>query len=146
MAKGTRFINFRRYGRFGSRRYRRFGSHKSVRKIPRGVIHIQTSFHNTIVTVTDGRGQVVSWSSAGTCRFKGPRKRTPFAAQIVAADAIGPVVDQGLQRAKIKLKGTGRGRDAALRTISKSGIGFTSVQDVTPVPHNGCRPPNKKRQ
>nr|YP_009365948.1 ribosomal protein S11 [Jasminum tortuosum]ARJ61465.1 ribosomal protein S11 [Jasminum tortuosum]QCD15793.1 ribosomal protein S11 [Jasminum kitchingii] len=146
MAKGTRFISFRRYGRFGSRRYGRFRSHKSVRKIPRGVIHVQTSFHNTIVTVTDGRGRVVSWSSAGTCRFKGPRKRTPFAAQTATADAIRPVVGQGMQRAKVKLKGTGRGRDAALRTISKSGIRLTFVRDVTPVPHNGCRPPKKKRK
>nr|YP_010125903.1 ribosomal protein S11 [Chrysojasminum fruticans]YP_011001597.1 ribosomal protein S11 [Chrysojasminum odoratissimum]YP_011001685.1 ribosomal protein S11 [Chrysojasminum floridum]QIV67382.1 ribosomal protein S11 [Chrysojasminum fruticans]WPN86869.1 ribosomal protein S11 [Chrysojasminum odoratissimum]WPN86957.1 ribosomal protein S11 [Chrysojasminum floridum] len=146
MAKGTRFISFRRYGRFGSRKSGRIRSHKSVRKIPKGVIHVQTSFHNTIVTVTDERGQVVSWSSAGTCRFKGPRKRTPFAAQTATADAIRPVVDQGMQQAKVKIKGPGRGRDAALRTICKSGIGLTFVRDVTPMPHNGCRPPKKKRK
>nr|UWV91976.1 ribosomal protein S11 [Enhalus acoroides]UWV92011.1 ribosomal protein S11 [Enhalus acoroides] len=115
------------------------------RTISKGVIHVQASFHNTIVTVTDARGQVLSWSSAGTLQFKGPRRGTPFAAQAVAKDAIS-VVDEGImKRAEVKIKGTGSGRDAALRTISRSHIVLSSVRDITPMPHNGCRPPKKRR-
>nr|YP_010691409.1 ribosomal protein S11 [Ligustrum sinense]WBU94137.1 ribosomal protein S11 [Ligustrum sinense] len=129
--------------RIGSRRNGRIGSRKSARRIPKGVIHVQASFNNTIVTVTDVRGRVVSWSSAGTCGFKGPRKGTPFAAQTAAANAIRTV--QGMQRADVMIKGPGRGRDAALRAIRRSGIRLTFVRDVTPMPHNGCRPPKKRR-
>nr|YP_010290214.1 ribosomal protein S11 [Passiflora cirrhiflora]ULO25985.1 ribosomal protein S11 [Passiflora cirrhiflora] len=118
---------------------------KNARKIPKGVIHIQASFNNTIITVTDVRGRVIYWSSAGTCRFKGPRKGTPFAAQTVAADAIRIAMDQGMQRAKVLIKGPGLGRDAALRAICQSGIILNFVRDVTPMPHNGCRPPKKRR-
>ncbi|KAI3670163.1 hypothetical protein L1987_88117 [Smallanthus sonchifolius] len=123
----------------------RIGSRKSIRKIPKGVIHIQASFNNTIVTVTDVRGRVVSWSSAGTCGFRGTRRGTPFAAQTAAANAIRAVVDQGMQRAEVMIKGPGLGRDAALRAIRRSGILLTFVRDVTPMPHNGCRPPKKRR-
>ncbi|KAD0481659.1 hypothetical protein E3N88_44197 [Mikania micrantha] len=98
----------------------RIGSRKSIRKIPKGVIHIQASFNNTIVTVTDVRGRVVSWSSAGTCGFRGTRRGTPFAAQTAAANAIRAVVDQGMQRAEVMIKGPGLGRDAALRAIRRS--------------------------
>ncbi|GJT52344.1 ribosomal protein S11 [Tanacetum coccineum] len=98
----------------------RIGSRKSTRKIPKGVIHIQASFNNTIVTVTDVRGRVVSWSSAGTCGFRGTRRGTPFAAQTAAANAIRAVVDQGMQRAEVMIKGPGLGRDAALRAIRRS--------------------------
>nr|YP_010176671.1 ribosomal protein S11 [Duranta erecta]QSQ72429.1 ribosomal protein S11 [Duranta erecta] len=115
------------------------------RRIPKGVIHVQASFNNTIVTVTDVRGQVVFWSSAGTCGFKGPRKGTSFAAQTVAADAIRTVVRQGMQRAAVMIKGPGLGRNAALQAIRRSGIRLTFVRDVTPMPHNGCRPPKKRR-
>nr|AMQ10367.1 ribosomal protein S11 [Silybum marianum] len=118
---------------------------KSTRKIPKGVIHIQASFNNTIVTVTDVRGRVVSWSSAGTCGFRGTRRGTPFAAQTAAGNAIRAVVDQGMQRAEVMIKGPGLGRDAALRAIRRSGILLTFVRDVTPMPHNGCRPPKKRR-
>nr|UKO32293.1 ribosomal protein S11 [Evolvulus alsinoides]BDR61768.1 ribosomal protein S11 [Evolvulus alsinoides var. oblongus] len=128
-----------------SRRTGRIGSRKRARGIPKGVIHIQASFNNTIVTVTDVRGRVVSWSSAGTSGFKGPRKATPFAAQIATTNAIRPVVDQGMLRAEVMIKGPGPGRDAALRTIGTSGIRLTLVRDVTPMPHNGCRPPKKRR-
>lgn len=131
----------RRSGRIGSRR----GSRKSVRRIPKGVIHVQASFHNTIVTVTDVQGQVVSWSSAGTSKFKGKRRSTPFAAQTTAAKAIRPLVDQGMRRAGVMIKGPGPGRDAALRAIRRSGILLSFVRDVTPIPHNGCRPPKKRR-
>lgn len=132
--------------RIGSRRNgRRIGSRKSARRIPRGVIHIQAGFNNTIVTVTDVRGRVVSWSSAGTCGFKGPRRGTPFAAQTATRNAIRTVVDQGMQRAGVMIKGPGLGRDAALRAIRRSSILLTFVRDVTPLPHNGCRPPKKRR-
>ncbi|KAG6382261.1 hypothetical protein SASPL_158061 [Salvia splendens] len=96
-------------------------------------------------SVTDVRGRVVSWSSAGTCGFNGTRRGTPFAAQTAAANAIHTVVDQGMQRAEVMIKGPGLGRDAALRAIRRSGILLTFVRDVTPMPHNGCRPPKKRR-
>nr|YP_009581813.1 ribosomal protein S11 [Isopyrum manshuricum]QBK50224.1 ribosomal protein S11 [Isopyrum manshuricum] len=131
--------------RIGSRRNGRIGSRKNGRRIPKGVIHVQASFNNTIVTVTDIRGRVVSWSSAGTCGFRGKRRGTPFAAQITAADAIRTVVDQGMQRAEVMIKGPGLGRDGALRGIRRSGILLSFVRDVTPLPHNGCRPPKKRR-
>nr|YP_009340266.1 ribosomal protein S11 [Lobelia polyphylla]APQ39748.1 ribosomal protein S11 [Lobelia polyphylla] len=123
-----------------SRRTRRL--RKSTRRIPKGVIHVQAGFNNTIVTVTDVRGQVVSSSSAGNCGFRGTRKASPFAAETTAVTAIRTVV---MQRAEVLIKGPGLGRDAALRAISKSGIRLTFVRDVTPLPHNGCRPPKKRR-
>ena len=148
MRKSSKVKQIRpRYGYFGSRRRGRgrIGSRKSGRRIPKGIIHIQAGFNNTIITVTDALGQVVSWSSAGTCRFRGPRKGTPFAAQIAAGDAIHIAADQGLKRARVMLKGAGLGRDAALRAIHQSGIRLSSIRDVTPVPHNGCRPPARRR-
>nr|YP_010918860.1 ribosomal protein S11 [Eriostemon australasius]YP_010918947.1 ribosomal protein S11 [Eriostemon banksii]WAJ50470.1 ribosomal protein S11 [Eriostemon australasius]WAJ50557.1 ribosomal protein S11 [Eriostemon banksii] len=131
--------------RSGSRRTGRIGSRKSGRRIPKGVIHVQASFNNTIVTVTDVRGRVISWSSAGTCGFRGTRRGTPFAAQTAAGSAIRAVTDQGMQRAEVMIKGPGLGRDAALRAIRRSGILLNFVRDVTPMPHNGCRPPKKRR-
>ena len=121
------------------------GSRKSARRIPKGVIHVQASFNNTIVTITDVRGRVISWSSAGTCGFRGTRRGTPFAAQTAAGNAIRAVADQGMQRAEVMIKGPGLGRDAALRAIRRSGILLSFVRDVTPMPHNGCRPPKKRR-
>nr|QXI85305.1 ribosomal protein S11 [Gentiana crassuloides] len=131
--------------RIGSRRNGRMGSRRSARRIPKGVIHVQASFNNTIITITDVRGRVVSWSSAGTCGFKGTKRGTPFAAQTAAANAIRTVVDQGMQRAEVMIKGPGLGRDAALRAIRRSGILLTFIRDVTPMSHNGCRPPKKRR-
>ncbi|YP_010167161.1 ribosomal protein S11 (chloroplast) [Nymphaea colorata] len=131
--------------RIGSRRNSRISSRKSGCRTPIGVIHVQASFNNTIVTVTDPQGRVVSWSSAGTCGFKGTRRGTPFAAQTAAGNAIRAVVDQGMQRAEVMIKGPGLGRDAALRAIRRSGILLNFVRDVTPMPHNGCRPPKKRR-
>nr|YP_009435522.1 ribosomal protein S11 [Lobelia sonderiana]ATG25523.1 ribosomal protein S11 [Lobelia sonderiana] len=128
--------------KFRSRRNRRIGSRKRTRRIPKGVIHVQAGFNNTIVTVTDVRGRVVSSSSAGNCGFRGTRKGTPFAAETAAVNAIRTVV---MQRAEVLIKGAGLGRDAALRAIRKSGIRVTLVRDVTPLPHNGCRPPKKRR-
>nr|UEN68085.1 ribosomal protein S11 [Kosteletzkya pentacarpos] len=129
----------------GSRKSGRSSARKSARRIPKGVIHVQASFNNTIVTVTDVRGRVISWSSAGTCGFKGTRRGTPFAAQTAAGNAIRAVVEQGMQRAEVMIKGPGLGRDAALRAIRRSGILLSFVRDVTPMPHNGCRPPKKRR-
>nr|YP_009567938.1 ribosomal protein S11 [Nymphaea lotus]QBE85525.1 ribosomal protein S11 [Nymphaea lotus]UPX04153.1 ribosomal protein S11 [Nymphaea lotus] len=131
--------------RIGSRRNSRISSRKNGCRTPIGVIHVQASFNNTIVTVTDPQGRVVSWSSAGTCGFKGTRRGTPFAAQTAAGNAIRAVVDQGMQRAEVMIKGPGLGRDAALRAIRRSGILLNFVRDVTPMPHNGCRPPKKRR-
>nr|YP_009339555.1 ribosomal protein S11 [Lithotoma petraea]APQ38947.1 ribosomal protein S11 [Lithotoma petraea] len=115
---------------------------KSIRRIPKGVIHVQASINNTFVTVTDVRGQVVSSCSAGNCGFRGKRKASPFAAETIAVTAISTVV---MQRAEVLVKGPGPGREAALRAISKSGIRLTFIRDVTPLPHNGCRPPQKRR-
>nr|AYP33286.1 ribosomal protein S11 [Goeppertia roseopicta] len=123
----------------------RIGSRKKGRGTPKGIIHVQASFGNTIVTVTDVRGRVVSWASAGTAKFKGPRRGTPFAAQAAARRAIRAVQRRGMRRAEVMLKGPGLGRDAALRTIRRSGILLSFVRDVTPIPHNGCRPPKKRR-
>jgi small subunit ribosomal protein S11 len=131
--------------RTGSRRNGRSGSRKSARRIPKGVIHVQASFNNTIVSVTDVRGRVISWSSAGTCGFRGTKRGTPFAAQTAVGNVIRTVVDQGMQRAEVMIKGPGLGRDAALRAIRRSGILLNFVRDVTPMPHNGCRPPKKRR-
>nr|YP_010517955.1 ribosomal protein S11 [Stenocereus thurberi]UXN84221.1 ribosomal protein S11 [Stenocereus thurberi] len=130
--------------KFRWRRNRRSSSRKSVRQIPKGVIHIQAGFRNTIVTVTDVGGQVVSCDSAGTCGFKGAKRGTPFAAQTVAGSAIRPLVKQGMQEAEVRIKGSGSGRDGALRAIRRSGILVSFVLDVTPMPHNGCRPPKKR--
>nr|YP_010334423.1 ribosomal protein S11 [Bignonia magnifica]YP_010334465.1 ribosomal protein S11 [Bignonia magnifica]UNH90379.1 ribosomal protein S11 [Bignonia magnifica]UNH90380.1 ribosomal protein S11 [Bignonia magnifica] len=132
--------------RFGSRRGGRISLRKKiVDKIGKGVVHIQASFHNIIVTVTDLRGRVVSWSSAGTCGFKGTRKRTPVAARTATEDAIGPVIDQGMKRAEVMIKGPGLGRRAALQAIRRSRLKFTFIRDVTPMPHNGCRPVKRRR-
>nr|YP_009319339.1 ribosomal protein S11 [Nepsera aquatica]APA18444.1 ribosomal protein S11 [Nepsera aquatica] len=131
--------------RTGSQRNARIGSRKNIQRIPKGVIHVQASFNNTIVTITDARGRVISWASAGTCGFKGTRRGTPFAAQTAAGKAIRTVIDQGMQRAEVMIKGPGLGRDAALRAIRRSGILLSFVRDVTPMPHNGCRPPKKRR-
>ena len=118
---------------------------KSKRRLPKGVIHIRASFNNTIVTITDVRGQVISWSSAGACGFKGAKKSTPFAAQTVAENVIRPLIDRGMKQAEVMISGPGPGRDTALRAIRRSGITLSFVRDVTPMPHNGCRPPGKRR-
>nr|QXQ00297.1 ribosomal protein S11 [Calophaca sinica] len=131
--------------KIGSRKNGRIGSRKHPRKIPKGVIYVQASFNNTMVTVTDVRGRVIYWSSAGSCGFKGTRRGTPFAAQTAAGNAIRTVADLGMQRAEVKLKGTGLGKDAALRVIRKSGILLRFIRDVTPSPHNGCRSARKRR-
>ena len=144
MKKAKRRITAPRMNRrFSSSRFRLL---KPIRrKIQKGLIHIQTSSHNTIITVTDLGGQVVSWDSAGTSRFKGPKRGTPYAAQIATKNAIHMLVKQGMERAAIMIKGAGPGRAAALRTILHSGVKLSFIRDVTPMPHNGCRPPKRRR-
>jgi len=118
---------------------------KGKKRAPKGVIHVQASFNNTIVTVTDVRGQTMSWSSAGSCGFKGAKKSTPFAAQTAAENAISLLIDQGMRQAEVMISGPGPGRDTALRAIKNSGLIISFVRDVTPMPHNGCRPSSKRR-
>lgn len=115
------------------------------KNIPSGVAHIQATFNNTIVTITDPAGNAVSWSSAGVLRFKGSRKSTPFAAQLVAEDAAKKAMDHGMKSVGVFVKGPGSGRESALRAIANSGLKITHIKDVTPIPHNGCRPPKKRR-
>nr|AEX10218.1 ribosomal protein S11 [California macrophylla] len=135
----------RRNSSYSLRRNRRIRSRKNIRKIPKGIIHVQASFSNTIVTITDVGGRVVAWASAGACGFKGRRRGTPFAAQTTTENAIQPLVDQGMRRASVLIKGIGLGRDAALRAICRSGVRLHFIRDITPMPHNGCRPPKKRR-
>jgi len=119
---------------------------KKGKKAPRnGVVHIQCTFNNTLVTVTDPRGNVIAWSSAGSMNFKGSRKSTPFAAQVAAETAGKKAVDAGMKAVEVYVKGPGSGREAAIRAIQTSGLVITMIKDVTPVPHNGCRPPKRRR-
>ena len=120
----------------------RKGSQRRVKKnIPTGLVHIQATFNNTIVTITDPNGNTVSWSSAGVKGFKGSRKSTPFAAQLVAEDAARKAMDHGMKACAVNVKGPGSGRESALRAIAHSGLKITSIRDVTPIPHTavGCR-------
>jgi small subunit ribosomal protein S11 len=118
---------------------------KERRNIPRGVAHIQSTFNNTIVTITDMDGNVVAWSSAGVQGFKGSRKSTPFAAQLAAEDAARKAQEQGMRSVEVLIKGPGAGREAALRSLQAAGFQITLIRDVTPIPHNGCRPPKRRR-
>ena len=119
---------------------------KRVKKnVPHGMVHIQSTFNNTIVTVTDPVGNTVAWSSAGVKGFKGSRKSTPFAAQLVAEDAARKAMEHGMKSAGVVIKGPGAGRESALRAIQNAGLKVTMITDVTPIPHNGCRPPKRRR-
>ena len=119
---------------------------KRVRKnVPTGMVHIQSTFNNTIVTITDPAGNTVAWSSAGVKGFKGSRKSTPFAAQLVAEDAARKAMEHGMKSAGVVIKGPGAGRESALRAIQTAGLKVTMIVDVTPIPHNGCRPPKRRR-
>jgi small subunit ribosomal protein S11 len=119
---------------------------KRVKKnVPVGVVHIQSSFNNTIVTITDLVGNTVAWSSAGVKGFKGSRKSTPFAAQLVAEDATRKALDHGMKMAGVVIRGPGSGRESALRAIAAAGLRVTSIVDQTAIPHNGCRPPKRRR-
>lgn len=110
-----------------------------------GVAHIRSTFNNTIVTITDEKGNAVSWSSAGALGFKGSRKSTPFAAQMAAETAAKTAVENGMKNLEVTVKGPGAGREAAIRSLQAAGLEVTAIVDVTPVPHNGCRPPKRRR-
>jgi len=127
----------------GQAKVRRRG--KGAKNVPVGVVHILASFNNTAVSITDPRGNVIAWSSGGRCGFKGSRKSTPFAAQMAAEKAARAAMEHGLRRVEVQVKGPGSGRDTAVRSIQNTGIEVTSIKDVTPVPHNGCRQPKRRR-
>ncbi|MDO5448780.1 MAG: 30S ribosomal protein S11 [Clostridia bacterium] len=115
------------------------------KNIDRGAAHIQSTFNNTIVTITDTQGNAVSWASAGEMGFRGSKKSTPFAAQTAAEVAAKTAVDQGMKTVEVYVKGPGAGREAAIRALQTAGLEVTSIKDVTPIPHNGCRPPKRRR-
>ena len=121
------------------------GSRKSKRNVPNGVVHIQSTFNNTIVSITDTNGEVISWSSAGASGFKGARKGTPFAAQTAAEAAARRALDQGMRQIEVLVRGPGSGRETALRALQSRGFKIISIKDTTPMPHNGARPPKKRR-
>ena len=119
---------------------------RKVRKnIPLGVAHIHTTFNNTIVTITDTAGNAISWSSAGALGIKGSRKSTPFAAQLTSEAAAKAAMENGMAKVEVYVKGPGPGREAAIRSLQAAGLEITAIKDVTPVPHNGCRPPKRPR-
>ncbi len=118
---------------------------KEKKNILNGVVHIQSTFNNTIVTITDPSGSIVSWSSAGAQGFKGSRKSTPFAAQMAAEDAAKKAMEHGMRNVEVFVKGPGAGRESALRSLQAVGFNVLMIRDVTPIPHNGCRPPKRRR-
>ncbi|MDP2931201.1 MAG: 30S ribosomal protein S11 [Chloroflexota bacterium] len=115
------------------------------KSIPSGKAYVQSSFNNTTVTLTDPEGNVLSWASSGTSGFKGSRKGTPYAAQLAARDAARKAMEHGLRQVEVFVRGPGSGREAAIRALQSSGLYITGIRDVTPVPHNGCRPPKRRR-
>jgi small subunit ribosomal protein S11 len=120
-------------------------SKKIKQKIPKGIAHIQATFNNTIVTITTPTGEVIAWASAGMCGFKGARKGTPFAAKTAAEIAAKQSLDRGMKEIKVLVKGPGPGRETAIRGLQEIGLIIKLIRDITPIPHNGCRPPKKRR-
>ena len=119
---------------------------KRVKKnVPVGVVHVKATFNNTIISVTDQQGNVLSWSSAGSKGFKGSRKSTPFAAQVAAGEACSKAMEHGVRQVSIMVNGPGAGRESAMRAVGAAGLKVTLIKDVTPIPHNGCRPPKRRR-
>ncbi len=122
---------------------------RSKRKVMKGIVvgkvYIQSSFNNTIINITDEKGNCIAWSSAGACGFKGTKKGTPFAAQIAAESAAKKALEQGLRSVSVLVKGPGSGRETAIRSLQVAGLVVTSIRDITPIPHNGCRPPKQRR-
>ena len=118
---------------------------REKKSIPAGKAYIQSTFNNTIITLTSPEGSVIAWASSGTAGFKGSRKGTPYAAQLAARDAARKAMVHGLRQVEVYVKGPGSGREAAIRSLQSSGLYITSIRDVTPVPHNGCRPPKRRR-
>lgn len=120
-------------------------SKKEGKGVTHGIATIQATFNNTIVTITDGTGNVITWASAGSVGFKGSRKSTPFAAQMAAESAAQKAIGQGMKEVKVFVKGPGAGREAAIRSLQAAGLEITAIKDVTPIPHNGCRPRKRRR-
>lgn len=118
---------------------------REKKNVERGQAHIQASFNNTLVTLTDDNGNALAWSSAGSLGFKGSKKSTPFAAQMAGETAAKAAMEHGLKSVKVFVKGPGSGREAAIRSLQAAGLSIVSIQDVTPIPHNGCRPPKRRR-
>ena len=118
---------------------------REKKNLEKGVVHIQATFNNTIVTITDVNGNAISWASAGELGFKGSRKSTPFAAQSASETAAKAAIDQGLKSVEVYVKGPGSGRESAIRALEAVGLQITLIRDVTPIPHNGCRPPKRRR-
>ena len=124
---------------------RQRGKRREKKNVPRGQAHIQSTFNNTIVTITDPAGNVICWSSAGQNGFKGSRKSTPYAAQVAAENAARKALENGMRQVEVFVKGPGAGREAAIRSLQAAGLQVTAITDVTPIPHNGCRPPKRRR-
>ncbi|HHY19936.1 MAG TPA: 30S ribosomal protein S11 [Firmicutes bacterium] len=124
---------------------RKRAKRRERKHVSNGVAHIRSTFNNTIVTIADTQGDVVSWSSAGNMGFKGSRKGTPFAAGLAAEVAAKTAIDSGMREIEVWVKGPGAGREAAIRSLQAAGLDITSIKDVTPIPHNGCRPPKRRR-
>ena len=118
---------------------------REKKNIPSGIVYIQSTFNNTIVTITDPGGNVVAWSSPGVHGFKGSRKSTPFAAQLAAEDAAKKAMEHGMKNVEVYVKGPGAGRESALRSLQATGFNILTIKDITPIPHNGCRPPKRRR-
>ena len=121
------------------------GKRKAKKNIANGIAHVHSTFNNTIVTITDEHGNVISWSSAGALGIKGSRKSTPYAAQMVGEAAAKSSMDHGMQKVEVYVKGPGPGREAAVRSLQIAGLEISAIKDVTPIPHNGCRPPKRPR-
>jgi small subunit ribosomal protein S11 len=133
-------------GAAGAAKKEKKGARKKERRsVPHGVAHIQASFNNTIITVSDPEGNVLAWSSAGRIGFKGSRKGTPFAAQVAAQSAGNQVRDIGMRTVDVEVRGPGSGRESAIRALQQSGVEVKSIRDLTPIPHNGCRPRKRRR-
>jgi small subunit ribosomal protein S11 len=129
-----------------SKRKKEFKKKRERRIVPHGAVHVQATFNNTIITITDPNGHVLCWSSAGSIGFKGSRKGTPYAAQQASAAAAGVARDQyGVKTVEVRVKGPGSGRESAIRALASSGLHIVHIKDVTPIPHNGCRPPKRRR-
>ena len=121
------------------------GTKKQKRNVPNGMAYIQSTFNNSIVTITDQNGDVISWASAGSSGFKGAKKGTPFAAQTAAEGAARRAIDQGMRQIQVMVSGPGAGRETAIRALQGAGLEITLIRDITPIPHNGCRPPKRRR-
>ena len=128
-----------------ARQLKKSNSNKNKKNIVNGITHIKSTFNNTIITITDLKGKTISWCSSGGSGFKSAKKGTPFAAQIAAEKAAKQAIDQGMKQTEIMINGPGAGREPAIRALQATGINITLIKDITPVPHNGCRPPKKRR-